>query len=48
MLHPDVSREKLKNASGFDKGDWPDMANPEWGTAIYDYYGYEPYWKKSA
>ncbi|MEM5789232.1 MAG: PRC-barrel domain-containing protein [Syntrophobacteraceae bacterium] len=42
-----VSKEKLKNASGFDKGDWPDMASPEWGTAVFEYYGYEPYWRKS-
>jgi sporulation protein YlmC with PRC-barrel domain len=42
-----VSKDKLKNASGFDKNDWPDMANAEWGNALYEYYGYEPYWKRN-
>lgn len=42
----DVDKAKLENASGFDKSNWPDMANPEFGTKIHDYWGYEPYWKK--
>ena len=25
-----VSKEALKEAPGFDKGNWPDMANPDW------------------
>jgi sporulation protein YlmC with PRC-barrel domain len=25
-----VDKEKLKNAPGFDKNHWPDMADPEW------------------
>ncbi len=36
-----VSKEKLEHAPGFDKDNWPDMAAPEWGRKIYDYYGYE-------
>lgn len=40
-----VDKEKLKNAQGFDKSNWPDFADQRWGTAIHDYYGYEPYWK---
>jgi sporulation protein YlmC with PRC-barrel domain len=40
-----VPKDKLKASSGFDKDNWPDMANREWGTTIHDYYGYEPYWK---
>lgn len=40
-----VSKERLKTAQGFDKSNWPDMADPTWGTAIHEYYGYEPYWK---
>jgi len=27
----DVPKERLKNAPGFDKDNWPDMANPDWG-----------------
>jgi sporulation protein YlmC with PRC-barrel domain len=40
-----VDKEKLENAPGFDKNDWPDMANPEWGSKIYSHYGYRPYWQ---
>lgn len=40
-----VSKEKLKNASGFDKNHWPDMADPTWSNQIHNYYGYEPKWK---
>ena len=41
----DVPREALESAPGFDKHDWPPMADPEWGNAIYAYYGYPPYWR---
>lgn len=41
----DVPKEKLKNASGFDKNNWPDMADQTWSATIHEYYGYEPYWK---
>ena len=35
----DVPKEKLKSAPGFDKDNWPDMANPEWGENIHKFYG---------
>lgn len=41
----DVPYDKLKNAPGFDKDNWPDMADPQWGSQIYSYYGYRPYWE---
>jgi sporulation protein YlmC with PRC-barrel domain len=41
----DVSRETLENAPGFDKDDWPDMADPDWGTQIHRHYGRSPYWE---
>ncbi|MDR4493512.1 MAG: PRC-barrel domain-containing protein [Nitrospirales bacterium] len=40
----DVSKEKLEKAPGFDKDNWPDMADVTWGKGIHNYYGYEPYW----
>ena len=40
-----VNKEQLENAPGFDKDNWPDMANPEWGRGIYDYYSLTPYWE---
>ena len=41
-----VDKEKLKTAPGFDEDTkWPDFADRTWGSSIYKYYGYEPYWK---
>lgn len=40
----DVSKEKLENAPGFDKSDWPDMSDREWGSSVYRYYDEDPYW----
>lgn len=39
-----VDKEKLKDAPGFDKSDWPDFS-PEFGPQIYGYYGVVPYWE---
>lgn len=39
-----VDKQKLESAPGFDKDHWPDMADPAWGTQIYEHYGSEPYW----
>jgi sporulation protein YlmC with PRC-barrel domain len=38
-----VDKDRLKNAPGFDKDHWPDMADATWVTRISDYYGVEPY-----
>jgi hypothetical protein len=39
-----VDKQKLENAPGFDKDNWPDMADRTWGSSIYTYYGKQPYW----
>jgi sporulation protein YlmC with PRC-barrel domain len=40
-----VDKEKLKAAPGFDPDvKWPDFADRTWGSTIYKYYGYDPYW----
>lgn len=39
-----VDKETLKKAPGFDKDNWPDMADRTWGTEVYNYYHSEPYW----
>ena len=40
-----VNKDKLKAAPGFDKdAKWPDFADRTWGSSIYTYYGYDPYW----
>jgi hypothetical protein len=35
----DVSKEKLKNAPGFDKDHWPTMADKSWATDVHTFYG---------
>jgi sporulation protein YlmC with PRC-barrel domain len=35
----DVALDRLKNAPGFDKEQWPNMADPEWEKRIHTYYG---------
>ena len=39
----DVDKETLKDAPGFDKDDWPDLADPALRTEIYSYYGRAPH-----
>lgn len=35
-----VDKERLKNAEGFDKDNWPNFADPTFKQSVYDYYGY--------
>ena len=35
----DVDKERLKDAPGFDKDDWPDMADPRFRTDVHGFYG---------
>jgi sporulation protein YlmC with PRC-barrel domain len=35
----DVDKARLQNAPGFDKDDWPDMADPTWVSGIRSFYG---------
>jgi PRC-barrel domain len=42
----DVDRRTLESAPGFDKNDWPDMADPVWGADIFKHYGATPYWEE--
>jgi hypothetical protein len=34
-----VSVEQLENAEGFDKDNWPNMADPAFRTNLYNHYG---------
>jgi hypothetical protein len=34
-----ASREQLRNAPGFDKSNWPSMADPAWANEVEAYYG---------
>ena len=34
-----VTKERLENAPGFDKNDWPSTADATFTEGVYDYYG---------
>ena len=34
-----VEKERLKQAPGFDKDKWPNMADQAWAKEIHSYYG---------
>jgi len=34
-----ADKDSLKNAPGFDKDNWPDMADASWESKIHSYYG---------
>ncbi|GJM29539.1 MAG: hypothetical protein DHS20C17_21740 [Cyclobacteriaceae bacterium] len=41
----DVPKEKLENAPGFDKDNWPNNADHTYVNSVFDYYGYRPHWE---
>jgi hypothetical protein len=41
----DVSKERLAQASGFDKDAWPTMADRRWAEDVHAYYEATPYWR---
>jgi len=43
-----LNSERVKNAPGFDKGEWPSMADRTWASSVHQYYGREPYWGNDA
>lgn len=40
----DVDRERLEQAPGFDKDDWPDMGDRTWAEKVHEFYGIQPFW----
>ncbi len=40
----DTDRDKLSVMPGFNKKDWPDMANSDWDAAIDDHYQSDEEW----
>ena len=43
----DADRATLENAPGFDKDNWPNFADPAFGSQIHEYYDQEPYWERT-
>jgi len=42
-----IDKATLENAPGFDKDNWPDMAEPSFRRQVYDYFNAKPYWDES-
>ena len=40
-----VDKQTLDSAPGFDKDNWPDMADNTWGSEVFRHYGANPYWE---
>jgi len=40
-----IARERLAEAPGFDKDNWPTMADQQWAMDVHSYYGARPYWE---
>lgn len=40
----DVDKERLENAPGFDKNDWPSSPDRSFLDAVHSYYDVEPYY----
>src|SRR5258707_1027599 len=41
----DTDKRTLESAPGFDKDNWPDMADAAWVSEIFRHYGATPYWE---
>jgi sporulation protein YlmC with PRC-barrel domain len=38
-----VEKDRMDSVPGFDKDNWPNMADPTWAEGIHAYYGTKPY-----
>jgi sporulation protein YlmC with PRC-barrel domain len=41
-----VDKDRMQNAPGFDKDNWPNMADTQWGQTVHSYYDQQDYWKE--
>lgn len=41
----EVDPERLRMAPEFNQNNWPQMTDPQWITAVYTFYGLQPYWQ---
>lgn len=42
-----VDKDRLKDAPGFDKDNWPSSPDRTFLERVHSHYGYEPYWNRS-
>jgi sporulation protein YlmC with PRC-barrel domain len=41
-----IDKERLKDAPGFDKDNWPKTPNSDYVNQVHSHYGYKPYWER--
>jgi sporulation protein YlmC with PRC-barrel domain len=41
----DIDRERLEQAPGFDKDEWPEADDLGYRREVFAYYGHDPYWE---
>lgn len=41
----DATKDRLKEAEGFDKNSWPAMGDPSWARTTHSFYEAQPYWE---
>lgn len=41
-----IDKDRLSNAPGFDRDNWPDMGNSKWASELHQHYGFAPYWER--
>ncbi len=41
-----AQKDELENAPGFDKSNWPNIADRTWGESIHNYYKTQPHWNE--
>jgi len=44
----DMDRDRLLAAPSFERSRWPDMANKQWSSEVYRFYGVQPYWQTTS
>lgn len=42
----DLDRDRLEDAPGFDKDNWPDMSDRTWMADVYRHYDRVPHWER--
>lgn len=43
-FHVSIAAQQIKDDPGFDKNNWPAMADASWGRTVHQYYHRNPYW----
>jgi len=43
-----IDKDRLKNAEGFDKDKWPNMADQRWATNVHQFYNRPTYWSETS